>query len=83
MTKTESTILALIVSDRPELEITSTTDLLSTSVLDSFGIAILVVQLEANFQITIPGHLLLPENFLSIQSIAALCERLNDSSSPL
>ena len=46
--------------------------LIENGVLDSFDIINLITALESNFQITIPGELILPENLGHVRDIVKL-----------
>lgn len=46
-------------------------------VLDSLSVVTLVAELETVLGCTIPAEELLPENFRSVEGIAALCARLS------
>lgn len=57
-------------------------DLFALGVLDSFGIVEFVVTLEKNLNLKIPQEDLIPQNFLSINAIYNMLERLRmDSNS--
>jgi acyl carrier protein len=49
--------------------------LLESGIIDSMGVMSLLAFLEKEFSIQVPGDDLIPENFGSIASIAALVER--------
>jgi acyl carrier protein len=49
--------------------------LVETGIIDSLGVMTLLSFLEEKFSIQIPGDDLVPENFSSISTIAALVER--------
>lgn len=49
--------------------------LVETGIIDSMGLMTLLTFLEEKFSIQIPGEDLIPENFASISTIAALVER--------
>jgi len=49
--------------------------LVETGIIDSLGVMTLLGFLEEKFSIQIPGDDLVPENFASISTIAALVER--------
>lgn len=47
-------------------------DLFATDVLDSLGMARLIVELEEHFQIEIPIDEITPENFVTVHAIESL-----------
>lgn len=49
--------------------------LIESGIIDSMGIMTLLVYVEEQFSIQIPSGDLVPENFASISSIAALVDR--------
>ena len=49
--------------------------LIESGIIDSMGVMSLLAFLEKEFSIQVPGDDLIPENFGSIASIAALVER--------
>lgn len=49
--------------------------LIESGIIDSMGIMSLLAFLEKEFAIELPGDDLIPENFASISTIAALVER--------
>ena len=60
---------------RPEFDFSEEVDFVDEGMLDSFDIVNLTSELEDTFQIKISGDDVLPENFSSIDSIAAVIER--------
>lgn len=60
---------------RPEFDFSEDVDFVDEGMLDSFDIVNLTSELEDAFQIKISGDDVLPENFSSIDSIAAVIER--------
>lgn len=63
------TILAAI---RPDANFDASNDYISDGLLDSFDIVTLVADLDTKFGISIPGDLIVPENFMNASSIACL-----------
>jgi acyl carrier protein len=68
-------LLETVLYDRPGLELTNHFPLLEAGLLDSLQIFNLVTFLQTRFGVTIPPTELLPENFASIQALAALVQR--------
>jgi acyl carrier protein len=52
--------------------------LIQSGIIDSLGIMTMLSFLEEEFTLQIPGEDLIPENFASISTIAALVERLRN-----
>lgn len=50
--------------------------LVDDHLLDSFGIISLVAELEDNFDIQIGAEEMIPDNFNSVEALAAMVERL-------
>lgn len=61
-----------------EIEI-SDTDVLKDIGVDSFSIIEIVLFIERQFGVLIPDDLLLPETFLSIQSIALVVQKIKNN----
>lgn len=68
-------ILHLLSEIRPECDFGSSNNFIEEGLLDSFGIVSLVVSLDEEFGISIDGTDILPENFLSVESISQLLIR--------
>ncbi len=68
-------ILHLLSEIRPECDFESSNNFIEEGLLDSFGIVSLVVSLDEEFGISIDGTDILPENFLSVESISQLLIR--------
>lgn len=67
-------ILAILQEARPESDFASSTNFIADSLLDSFDMVVLIGELEDQFEITIDGTEVIPENFVSIEAIARLIE---------
>ena len=61
-----------LMSDGNAAELTETTPLIDSGIIDSLGIMSLLGYLEANFSVEISGDDLIPENFASIATINEL-----------
>lgn len=68
-------IIEILNGIRPEFDFSQDVDYMEEGYLDSFDIVTLVTELEDNFDITINGEDILPENFSSKEAIAALVEK--------
>lgn len=67
-------ILAILQEARPESDFANSTNFIADSLLDSFDMVVLIGELEDQFEITIDGTEVIPENFVSIETIARLIE---------
>lgn len=68
-------IIEILNGIRPEFDFSQDVNYMEEGYLDSFDIVTLVTELEDNFDITINGEDILPENFSSKEAIAKLVER--------
>ncbi len=62
---------------RPEVDFRSTTNFISEGYLDSFDIVSLVAAIDNEFNISIDGTDILPENFETIDSIISLVTKFH------
>lgn len=66
-------IVKILAELRPEFDFTQKgVDFIEEGMLDSFDLVTLVSELDSTFGISIDGVDILPENFSSVDSIAAL-----------
>lgn len=66
-------IIAILNDIRPEFDFNEPVEnFIETGMLDSFDIVLLVTNLEQEFEVSIEGTDILPENFSSINGISAL-----------
>jgi acyl carrier protein len=73
--KIEQFIVSEIATDLEPGALAHDEDLLAAELIDSLGITELLAFLEASFGISVGGEELTPDNFRSVDSIAALVER--------
>ena len=69
-------VLNLLQEVLPEIDFTSSVKLVDDGILDSLSIVTIVSELSMEYDIDIPYEDIAPENFNSVDSIAALVERL-------
>lgn len=69
-----SDILKILNEIRPEADFNFSLDYINEGILDSLDIVILVDSIEKHFNVSIPGELIIPENFVSLVSISSLIE---------
>ena len=65
-------VIDILNEIRPEFDFSQDVNILDNCMLDSFDIINLVCELEKEFNITIDGMDIIPENFENIQSIVNL-----------
>lgn len=68
-------IEAILNEIRPEFDFKSSENFIIDGYLDSFDIITLVNSIEENFGILIDGLDIIPENFCSIEAIAAVIKK--------
>ena len=71
-------LIAILTSLHPDVDFTTTTDLVDEGILDSLDIVTLVTEIDATFDVTIPAEEIVPENFNSADALMALIERLDE-----
>lgn len=71
-------ILEILKSIRSDVDFENEKALIDDGILDSFDVVSVVGELCDEFDITITAEDLEPENFNSVEAIAALVERLQD-----
>ncbi len=69
------TIIQLLSEIRPEFDFAGSDNITGEGLLDSFDIVQLVDALDNEFQISIDGLDIVPENFASVEKIAALIQK--------
>ncbi|MEG1457925.1 MAG: acyl carrier protein [Acetivibrio sp.] len=69
-------ILEILKEIRPECEFDKSQNFIEDYLLDSFDIVQLVSELEEEYEITIEPSQILPENFISLERIKNLIEKL-------
>lgn len=65
-------VISILQEIRPEFDFMQELDFIEGGMLDSFDIVSLVTALDEQFEISIDGMDILPENFVSIDSIVKL-----------
>lgn len=68
----EQTIIRLLTEIRPEFDFSESSNFIDNGMLDSFDIVTLVVALDVEFEISIDGTDILPENFSNVNNISKL-----------
>ena len=70
-------IYLILENIRPEVNFKSTTNFITEGYLDSFDIVSLVSALDEEFNISIDGTDIIPENFETIDSIISLVTKFH------
>lgn len=65
-------VAEILTELRPEANFKGSDDFITDGLLDSFDVVTLVATLEKNYNISIDGVDIVPENFKNLQSIEAL-----------
>lgn len=65
-------VAEILAELRPEVNFKGSDDFIADGLLDSFDVVTLVATLEKNYNISIDGVDIVPENFKNLQSIEAL-----------
>jgi len=65
----------LLKGIRPEFDFSASRDFIADGMLDSFDMVTLVSTLDKTYGISIEGTDILPENFSSLETIAALLRK--------
>lgn len=68
-------ILALLQDIQPTVDFAASTDFLEDGLIDSVDVIMVTAALEEAFAIAIPGDSITPENYASVERLAALVER--------
>ena len=74
----EEQVLALLSEEYPEIDFTSSEELVDDGILDSLTITGIIAALSMEFDIVIPYEEIIEENFYSIRGMAAMVERLQN-----
>ncbi len=68
-------ILRILKEIRPEFDFEDSSDYIEDGYLDSFDVVTVIDELEKTFGVLIDGVEVVPENFATIDTIAALIDR--------
>lgn len=68
-------IVEILKEIKPECDFSNSSDFIVDDLLDSFDVVALVSELEESFHILIDGLDVLPENFCSLEAIAAMVRK--------
>jgi acyl carrier protein len=68
-------LIDLLKATRPEADFTGSKNFIEDGLLDSFDVVAIVAALDKKYRISINGVDILPENFKSLEAIAALLRK--------
>lgn len=68
-------IKKILTEIRPEFDFESSSDFIEDGCLDSFDLVTLVAELDETFNISIDGLDIVPENFMSVETIAEVVKK--------
>ncbi|MGI6622032.1 MAG: acyl carrier protein [Clostridiaceae bacterium] len=71
-------LLKILEELHPEIDFDSHEHLIDEKVLDSFDIITLIAEINDEYDVAIPAHEIIPENFNSAKALYSLIERLQD-----
>ena len=69
------TVAEILKEIRPEFDFAASKDYIANGMLDSFDVMTLVSTLDKNFDISIQGVDIVPENFKNLETISALLRK--------
>ena len=68
-------VLEILTDIRPESDFSGSNDYINEGLLDSFDVVMLVNELDKNYDISIEGVDILPDNFRSAAAIETLLQK--------
>lgn len=68
-------VIEILKEIRPEFDFATSEDFIADGMLDSFDVVNLVATLDKNFNISIAGTDIVPENFKNLEAISALLRK--------
>ena len=71
-------LLEILNRLHPDVDFTAVEDLYDDGVLDSLDMVRLVTEIGQAFDVTVPAEELVPDNFMNVNTIMALIERLDE-----
>lgn len=71
-------LIKILEELHPEIDFNDHEHLIDEKVLDSFDIITLIAEINDEFDVAIPAHEIIPENFNSAEALYDLIERLMD-----
>ena len=71
-------LIELLQEIKEDIDFENTTDLIDGGILDSFDILQIISSLNDEFDISIPAHEIVPQNFNSTKALWEMVQRLQD-----
>lgn len=71
-------ILEILSNVRDDVDFANSNNFIDDGLLDSFDIVTLVEEIEEKFDIEMKGSDIVPDNFISVETIEKLVERYRD-----
>jgi acyl carrier protein len=68
-------VLKILSEIRSEFDFSTSSNFIEDGMLDSFDIVTLVTMLDEEFKISIEGTQVIPDNFISVESICSLLSK--------
>lgn len=68
-------VLNILIQIRSEFDFSTSSNFIEDGILDSFDIITLVTMLDEEFNISIEGTQVIPDNFTSVDSICSLLSK--------
>jgi acyl carrier protein len=68
-------VLNILSEIRSEFDFSTSSNFIEDGMLDSFDIVTLVTMLDEEFKISIEGTQVIPDNFISVESICSLLSK--------
>ena len=71
-------LIDILMDLHPEVDFETSTTLIDDKILDSFDILQIISSLNDEFDISIPAHEIVPQNFNSAKALWEMVQRLQD-----
>ena len=71
-------LLEILNRMHPDVDFNEVEDLYDEGVLDSLDMVRLVTEISQTFDVSVPPEELIPENFVNVETIYAMIERLDE-----
>ncbi len=78
MDEIRETLLEVLTDLHPDVDFTTEKGLADKKIIDSFDIVTLIAKIDDEFDVAISADKIVPENFNSLDALAALVKQLQD-----
>ncbi len=78
MDEIRETLLEVLTDLHPDVDFTAEKGLADKKIIDSFDIVTLIAKIDDEFDVAISADKIIPENFNSLDALAALVKQLQD-----